>query len=206
MKNNFFYSIKSKIVLSVKGHNLERFIKRLAINNIELLKIKYIKYDEVNLTIYKKDYDDVINLKTIYEISIVDEKGLLKLKKFLIKNIYFILSVFSSEKTDKLCVTTGFNGKISRIRKGGSNCWYMTGPAYWDNQFSARFCELMQKEYDDPGSKDLSWEAFYSNHLDELSLTLRKYPEGIVREFNSLDELCLFDTSYIPYRDSLKAT
>ena len=93
MKNNFFYSIKSKIVLSVKGHNLERFIKRLAINNIELLKIKYIKYDEVNLTIYKKDYDDVINLKTIYEISIVDEKGLLKLKKFLIKNIYFILSV-----------------------------------------------------------------------------------------------------------------
>lgn len=80
------------------------------------------------------------------------------------------------------------------------------GPAYWDNQFSARFCELMQKEYDDPGSKDLSWEAFYSNHLDELSLTLRKYPEGIVREFNSLDELCLFDTSYIPYRDSLKAT
>ena len=82
----------------------------------------------------------------------------------------------------------------------------MNGPAYWDHQFSARFCELMQKEYDDPGSKDLSWEAFYSNHLDELSLTLRKYPEGIVREFNSLDELCLFDTSYIPYRDSLKAT
>ena len=86
MKNNFFYSIKSKIVLSVKGHNLERFIKRLAINNIELLKIKYIKYDEVNLTIYKKDYDDVINLKKIYEIYIVDEKGLLKLKKFIIKN------------------------------------------------------------------------------------------------------------------------
>ena len=118
----------------------------------------------------------------------------------------YYAGTFSSAKTDKLCVTTGFNGKISRIRKGGSNCWYMTGPAYWDNQFSARFCELMQKEYDDPGSKDLSWEAFYSNHLDELSLTLRKYPEGIVREFNSLDELCLFDTSYIPYRDSLKAT
>ena len=37
-------------------------------------------------------------------------------------------------------------------------------------------------------------------------MTLRKYPEGIIREFNSLDELCLFDTSYIPYRDSLKTT
>ena len=68
--------------------------------------------------------------------------------------------LFLQKKTDKLCVTTGFNGKISRIRKGGSNCWYMTGPAYWDNQFSARFCELMQKEYDDPGSKDSVGKLF----------------------------------------------
>lgn len=82
----------------------------------------------------------------------------------------------------------------------------MTGPAYWDNQFSARFCELMLKEYDAPESADLSWEAFLCSHLDELSMALRKYPEGIIREFNSLDELCLFDTSYIPYRDSLKTT
>ena len=117
----------------------------------------------------------------------------------------YYAGAFSAEKTAKLCVTTGFNGKISRIRRG-SNCWYMTGPAYWDNQFSARFCELMLKEYDAPESADLSWEAFLCNHLDELSMALRKYPEGIIREFNSLDELCLFDTSYIPYRDSLKTT
>ena len=49
-----------------------------------------------------------------------------------------------------------------RIRKGGSNCWYMTYPAYWDNQFSARFCELMQKEYDDPGSKDPQLGSFFT--------------------------------------------
>lgn len=115
----------------------------------------------------------------------------------------YYAGTFTSGKTDKFCVTTGFNGKITRIRKGGSNCWYMTGPAYWDNRFSAHFCELMLKKYDDPESASLSWESFYSRHLDELSLTLRKYPEGVIREFNNLDELCLFDTSYIPYRDSI---
>ena len=104
----------------------------------------------------------------------------------------YYAGAFSAEKTAKLCVTTGFNGKISRIRRGGSNCWYMTGPAYWDNQFSARFCELMLKEYDAPESADLSWEAFLCSHLDELSMALRKYPEGIIREFNLISMSFVF--------------
>lgn len=93
MKNSVFYSIKSKIIIHVKGYNLERFIHRLVNNNIELLNIKYTKYDEINITVYKKDYEKIMKIKTVYDVSIVGEKGLIKFKNFLIKNIYFILSV-----------------------------------------------------------------------------------------------------------------
>ena len=94
MKNNFVYKLKNKTVISVKGINLERFIHRLVNNKVELLNIKYLKYNEVVLTIYRNDYDKALKLKTTYEIKIVDEKGTVKLVKLLLKNIYFIISIF----------------------------------------------------------------------------------------------------------------
>ena len=43
MKNKIIYDFKNKLKIKVKGKNIERFIKRLITNNIELLKIDYIK-------------------------------------------------------------------------------------------------------------------------------------------------------------------
>ena len=49
MKNKIIYDFKNKLKIKVKGKNIERFIKRLVTNNIELLKIDYIKYNEVDI-------------------------------------------------------------------------------------------------------------------------------------------------------------
>lgn len=92
MKNSLLYKIESKVIICVKGNNIERFIHRLVNNNIELLEIKQIKYNEVNITIYEHDYKKVLKLKTTYEISLIGEKGLIKIKHFLLKNIYLIIS------------------------------------------------------------------------------------------------------------------
>ncbi len=112
MKNSVFYQIKSKVVVCVKGNNIERFIHRLVSNKIEILKLKYVKYNEVNITIYKKDYDDLIKLKTVYDVSIIDEKGLIKLKKILIKNIYFIISIIICYIILKVLTSMVFDIKI----------------------------------------------------------------------------------------------
>ena len=42
MKNNIIYKYKSKVKIKVVGKNIERFIKRLKSNHIELLKIEYM--------------------------------------------------------------------------------------------------------------------------------------------------------------------
>ena len=82
----------SKIKLNVKGKNIERFIKRLKSNNIDLIKIEYIKYNEINIIIYKKDYEKLLELKTIYDVNMVDIYGIIKVREVI--NIYKYLIVF----------------------------------------------------------------------------------------------------------------
>ena len=49
MKNNLINKLQNKIKLNIKGKNIERFIKRLKTNQIDLLKIEYLKYNEINI-------------------------------------------------------------------------------------------------------------------------------------------------------------
>ena len=93
MKNNVLYLMKSKLNINIKGHNIERFIKRLKNNNIEILNIKYISNSEINIKIYKDAYDKLIKLKTIYEIEIIDYYGLIKTKKNILNNKYIIIFI-----------------------------------------------------------------------------------------------------------------
>ena len=93
MKNNFFIKSKSKIKLNIKGKNIERFIKRLISNKIEILKVNYIKYNEVNIIIYKKDYNKLIELKTIYEVNLLDIYGIIKVRKVINAYKYLITCV-----------------------------------------------------------------------------------------------------------------
>ncbi|MBS6196636.1 MAG: NTP transferase domain-containing protein [Clostridiales bacterium] len=116
----------------------------------------------------------------------------------------FYSSVFVSGKSTDYCLSTNFSGRITHVKPKGTNVWRMQGHAYWNRLFSRHFLDLLEAEYDLPATKDMCWENIYMHHLDTLTLYIRKYPDGIVREFNNLEELCLFDTSYIPYSDSLK--
>ena len=96
MKNNILFLIKSKLNLNIKGPNIERFIKRIKNNNIDILNITYISKDEVNIKIYKSDYYNVLNLKTIYEIDILNYYGIVKIKNNIFENKFTILFILFS--------------------------------------------------------------------------------------------------------------
>lgn len=82
--------MKSKIKLRITGKNIERFIKKLILNKIELLDIKY-KRNEADIIIYKKDYDHLLELKTIYEVQELDIYGIIKVGH-IISTYKYVLS------------------------------------------------------------------------------------------------------------------
>ncbi len=93
MKNNFLDYFKNRITINVKGKNIERFLKKLVREKIELYKIDVIHYNEINIKVNYIDLEKIVKLKTIYDVEIVEYYGLLKLKNLIRKNRLLILSI-----------------------------------------------------------------------------------------------------------------
>ena len=85
--------LRRKIIINAKGRNIKRFIKKLNANKIELLKIDYISDDEVNVLIYKDNYDKILELKSIYEVIDTENYGIGKIKR-IIKLCKFLIISF----------------------------------------------------------------------------------------------------------------
>lgn len=78
--------------INIKGKRIESFIKRLIDANIDLINIEYISYNEINVLIYRKDYNKLKKIKTIYKIKIVKKYGFIHIKEIINKNIILIIS------------------------------------------------------------------------------------------------------------------
>ncbi len=95
MKNKLLYLFKSKIILKISGKNLLNFIKKVKDNNIDLLDIKYSN-SYIVITIYKSDYKKLLKIKTIYDIDIIDYKGIHKINYTIYKNLIIISFILIS--------------------------------------------------------------------------------------------------------------
>lgn len=87
---------QNTIKIHVTGKNIERFIKRLYTQKIDLIKIEYLNYKEVVIKINKNDYDKILNIKTIYEIEIIELCGINKIIYLLKENLHLIISILVS--------------------------------------------------------------------------------------------------------------
>ncbi len=211
---------KPKGLLCVRGEVLiERQIEQLqeaGINNITIV------------VGYKKEY--FFYLESKYGVSIVindeyasrnNHASLMKVRERLgntyicSSDDYFTLNPFepyvyaayysaqfAQGDTKEWCMATGAQDVIKSVTIGGSNAWYMLGHVYFDRTFSKRFVEILEAEYDRAETKDKLWEELYIDHIKELSMSMRKYPAGVINEFDSLDELRAFDPHFIENVDT----
>ena len=86
----------NKIKLKIKSKNINLFIKKIRSFKIEIFKIEYKKYNEINIIINKKDYDKILNLKKLYEIDIIKLYGLDLIKDIIKKYKYILISIIIS--------------------------------------------------------------------------------------------------------------
>lgn len=203
-----------KALIEVKGEVLiERQIKQLMEVGIEKIIIvtgykaeqfEYLKEKYGVILVHNSDY-----LTRNNNASICAAKDYLKNSYICSSDNYFLNNPFESEvdecyyaavyaegETNEWCIEEE-NGRIKNVTVGGKDSWIMLGHVFWSEEFSKNFLSILATEYDKPETADKLWETIYIDHIEELNMAIRKYPSDFIFEFDTLDELRNFDTSYI---------
>ncbi|MBM6774817.1 phosphotransferase [Olsenella profusa] len=121
-------------------------------------------------------------------------------ERYVYKSYY--ASEYVSGPTNEWCLGTGAGDRITSVSVGGHDSWVMLGQVYFDHEFSSRFVPLLGDALRRPGSSDKLWESIYADNLKTLDMEIRRYPEGVIHEFDSLAELESFDPEFISNVDS----
>ena len=104
---------------------------------------------------------------------------------------------YAEGHTEEWCMTEDGEGYINSVTIGGNNAWYMLGHTFWSREFSERFLNILENEYNLPETAGKLWEKIFMAHLNTLKMKIRKYKPNVIFEFDTMDELRAFDQSYV---------
>ena len=107
-------------------------------------------------------------------------------------------ALYAEGETDEYCLTLDAANNIAEVSVGGHDAWYMIGHVYFSEEFSHVFREILTREYEKVETRQGYWEDVYIRFINELpKMQIHRYKEHDIEEFDSIDELRLFDDSYI---------
>lgn len=130
---------------------------------------------------------------------------------------YFVYNPFLEENSDnhsyravsyqkgkfrEFGVTCSDADVITDLTVGGEDDWAMVGHAYMNEKFSRKFCALMEEEINDFGVASMFWEEFYAKHMQQLTFYKKNFQSEEILEFDSIDDLRLFDSEFLMNVDS----
>lgn len=98
--------------------------------------------------------------------------------------------------TDDWCFSTDANGRITRVGKGGQDCFNMAGVSYWTSQDMCKLSHLINKSYIDPINHNLFWDDVVNRHLDQLPLFIRPVSAKALIEIDTSEELNNINSKY----------
>ena len=204
---------KPKALIKVRGEVLiERQIRQLrdaGIHEIVIVtgykaeQFEYLKEKFGVVLVENKDFLTRNNNASIYV-----SRGYLKNSYICSSDNYFLNNPFESEVDESYYASVYVEGNtnewcieeqdeyIKNVVVGGKDSWVMMGHVFWLETFSKKFLSILEREYERPDTADKLWETIYIEHINELSMKIRKYPSDFIFEFDTLDELRAFDSSY----------
>ena len=206
---------RPKGLIEVKGEVLiERQIRQLqeaGINDITIVvgykaeMFEYLKGKYGVNIVMNEDFARFNNTSSV--IRVID-----KLDNTFVcsSDNYFPQNVFMSESADsyysalyadggtgEYCITTDDDDQIVEVSVGGRDSWYMVGHVFFNHEFSDVFRKIMIDEYQKDETRQGYWEDVYIRYINQLpKMKINRYQNGEILEFDSIDELRLFDESY----------
>lgn len=205
---------KPKGLLVVKGEVLiERQIRQLQEAGIHdiMVVVGYMKEmffyleDKFNVRIVvNEDFFKYNNTSSLIRVlDYLEDTYICCSDNYLVENVFlekpreaYYSCSYSKGKTEEWCVSEDEEGYINQVTVGGSDSWYMAAHVFFSKDFSANFKEILLREYVKEETKLNLWESLFMKHLDVLKMRVKRYQDGILKEFDSLDELRVFDSAY----------
>lgn len=203
-----------KALLNVRGEILiERQIRQLQKAGIQQIVVvigykkeqfQYLKDQFGVILVENPEYDTRNNHASIYWArEYIRNSYICSSDNYFLVNPFenhvtesYYSALYVNGKTKEWCMQENESGLITSVHIGGKNAWYMLGHAFWSQKFSEKFLEILEKEYNLPKTQDLLWESIFTDHLHELPMKIRKYEDHMLFEFDSLEELRMFDPVY----------
>jgi CTP:phosphocholine cytidylyltransferase-like protein len=210
-----------KALLNIRGEILiERQIRQLQERGIKEIvvvlgyqkeKFYYLKEKYGVILLENNDYKVRNNHSTLYVA-----RNYLKNSYICCVDIYYAQNLFQSEEehsyysvqfvqgeTDEWCVNSNEQNLINHVTVGGHDAWVMIGHAFFSEQFSKTLVPYLEKAYHNPEDANTYWEDIYLQHMDEMDLYVKRYDNGLMLEFDSLQDLRVFDKRYAVHSGSL---
>ena len=205
-----------KGLLEVKGEILiERQIRQLkeaGITDITIVvgykahKFEYLKDKYCVELVLNEDFNRYNNTSSM--IRVLDRLGntyICSSDNYFPENVFieepehsYYSALYAKGETGEYCIVTDSNNNITGVSIGGKDSWYMVGHVFFFKDFSYAFKKLLIEKYAKDEVKQGYWEDVYISHINQLpQMSMRRYAEHEIEEFDSIDELRLFDKSYI---------
>lgn len=84
---------------------------------------------------------------------------------------------------------TDSEGFISRVGKGGTDCYNMTGIAFFNQEDAKRLKDAVELAYGKPGFEALFWDEVVDRNLQFLKLKVHPVERGAIVELDTVEEL-----------------
>lgn len=176
-------------IIIVVGYKKEAFDYLIDKYNVKLIyNPKYMTKNNLASLYYAAEY---LNSSYILPSDIWIENNIFN--TFEVQSWYS--SIYIDGATNEWCVTTSASDKIKAISIGGKDAWVLMGPAYFSPSFSTGFKQYLTEYYNRPGTDDYYWEHILKEQTQTLPMHIN-HQSGNVHEFESLEELRVFDPSY----------
>lgn len=81
------------------------------------------------------------------------------------------------------------DGFITRVGKGGTDCYNMVGISYFTAQDAAVLAQKIKQAYGKEGYESLFWDDVVNDNLSELRMTVSPVSESDIYEIDTVEEL-----------------
>ncbi len=178
-------------IIIIVGYQKEKFEYLVDLYHVTLIENpKYMTRNNHYSLFLARDY-----LKNTYICSADNYFNINPFEEYVDESYY--ATTYVQGLTKEWCVKVDANNYIQDITIGGNNSWIMLGHVFFSEEFSQRFTSILQSCIQDPSTSHKLWEEIYLENLDKLKMKIKKYDDDVIFEFDSLDELRTFDSSYI---------